>query len=236
MSKPSQDNFTEAQGSNYLATLQKNGIIATRQFGLALGRVADLNTTGNHGTFTLGGVDASQIEGSLVEFPDAQPNNALYGGNVTKLTVDGKSVVLNTTFPGALFDSGCSKQTMAQPKRCLADTSLPLVAQIIMPDAVAAGIHSLIPGAMMVGDGQTYAIPCNTTSSIAVSIGGASWPIAVKDLMTERADGFTQDNYCQSNIEYGHGVTDMILGDVFLKNVYLAVDMDSKMIGLGKRK
>ncbi|ROT43235.1 acid protease [Sodiomyces alkalinus F11] len=95
------------------------------------------------------------------------------------------------------------------------------------PKADVKAFHGNIPGSSS-DDGTTWKVPCNSNKTVAYTFSGVSYNISSRDWLS-RPDN---DGSCTSNI-YGHEVVRgaWLLGDLFLKNVYAAFDVDEKRIG-----
>ncbi len=89
-----------------------------------------------------------------------------------------------------------------QGRTAILDTGTTL---IVAPPADAAAVHAAIPGAQSDGQGG-FIIPCDTTTSIALSFGGTEFAINSEDLIFAAADNTGQN--CVSGISSGQIVDD----------------------------
>jgi hypothetical protein len=91
---------------------------------------------------------------------------------------------------------------------------------LIIPPNDATTLHDAIPNSVSDGQGN-FAMPCSTTSDLAIVFGGKSFSISPKDYVGGPLQGSGANALCQSNI-VGQSVgnaTQWLSGDVFLKNV-----------------
>ncbi|KAJ3512881.1 hypothetical protein NLJ89_g3267 [Agrocybe chaxingu] len=106
---------------------------------------------------------------------------------------------------------------------------------IIAPEADVEAIHQAIPGARYDGGGWT--VPCNLTTSLSFKIGGQSFPIDPRDIAFYPIDEDSTE--CMSGIAVG-GVgpfyldNEWLVGDVFLKNVYLSTDEGKDEVSIAR--
>lgn len=157
------------------------------------------------GEITFGGVDTGKFSGEIGYTKVS--NVAAWEIPVDDAFVNGNACGFSSK--SAIIDTGTS--------------------YILMPPSDAAKVHSLIPGSA--GSGETYTVPCGSTANVQVSFSGVKYSISPKDYVGKTTSGST----CNSNI-IGHqafGSNDWILGDVFLKNVYVVFDYDQAQIGFG---
>lgn len=132
-------------------------------------------------------------------------------------------------------------------RTALMDTGTTL---LLVPSTDLDGIHAMIPGAKLAGQG-TYTVPCNTTASVALEFGGKSFPINPEDLTLVKNGHPTGD--CISRIStigtdlntkiWIVGAFDLPLeiclnsrqvGDTFLKSVYFSTNVDANTITLAR--
>lgn len=196
---PSSSN--ELNTSTVMQTLDKQAKLVNNVIGIHLQRAVD-NT--KDGELTIGGVDHTKFSGQLSY---TKINSAdSWQLPVGDVIVGGTHC--NFTGKSAILDTGTS--------------------YILMPPPDAQTLHSLIPGAVAVG--EQYTLPCGSTTIVQVTFSGVSYAISPKDYV-----GTSAGSVCNSNI-IGHqafGPNQWILGDTFLKNVYTAFDFDKNRIGLG---
>ncbi|KAG0146584.1 hypothetical protein CROQUDRAFT_44259 [Cronartium quercuum f. sp. fusiforme G11] len=189
-----------------IESLAKSGKISGAFMGYSLGRSAD---TLNMGQVTVGGVDANKFEGSLTLIDNVN-TRGFWEGAMAKVTVNGKTVLENKT---GILDTG---------------TTL-----IICPPDDAMAVHSAIPGAKSDGQGG-FTLPCKTQATVALNFGGRDFSILASDLVVQPVKSNDLEGDCMSGISSGQigGAHQWLLGDVFLKNVYLATDATNNQIGL----
>ncbi|RDX46835.1 hypothetical protein OH76DRAFT_1528090 [Lentinus brumalis] len=90
---------------------------------------------------------------------------------------------------------------------------------IVAASVDAAAIHAVIRGTQSDRNGG-FVIPCDTTTSVVLSFGGAPFAIDPSDLHNNIGMN------CVSGISSGHIVDDSwTVGHVFLKNAYFSTDI-----------
>lgn len=229
----------ERSGSNhefpgFMNTLYTQNLINKRVFGVSLGRTRGLNASQQEiGSITFGGIDESKFEGNITYAPLVK-NRGYWEVDLEKVDINGVQVISKTnlgnvqTLRTAILDTGTS--------------------QMVLNIQDALGIYSLVPDALT--DGKNFAIPCNTTLNLGITLGGKRWRVPVSDFLGSPFNFEMTDNsnkavslspdikYCKSHIV---GTTDSsskfwILGQVFLKNLYSVYDMDNQRVGLAPKK
>lgn len=90
-----------------------------------------------------------------------------------------------------------------------------------MPEADATALHAVIPGSTGPDAQGAFTIPCDTQANVAFAFGGQSFSIDPRDLSFIPVTDDLQT--CTSGIMAGNigGDTQWLVGDVFLKSVYL---------------
>ncbi|KAL4401378.1 aspartic-type endopeptidase [Malassezia pachydermatis] len=177
--------------------------------GYRLGRAAD-GSDSNKGEITFGGVDQSQISGSLTQV-DNQSGSGYWMVKLDSVSMDNKQVSGSGT---AMLDTG---------------TSL-----ILAPKDAADKIHNSIDGAKSDGQGG-YTLPCTSDKQISFSIGGKTFTMDSRDLLFAPKNTNDLTGTCISAISTGNTEenADWLLGAPFLKNVYFATNLDANSIALG---
>ncbi|RIB28563.1 aspartic peptidase domain-containing protein [Gigaspora rosea] len=163
------------------------------------------------GNLTIGGVELNSFTGSL-NFINLATNSGFWEIPMDDVSVNGKFFGFKNRV--TIMDTG---------------TTL-----IIAPPADVQAIHKLIPGAVLLQQQEEYAIPCNTTTKIALKFNGVSYAINTKDLVRDLVSA--RLNLCLSGISPGvvGSNNQWLVGDVFLKNVYSVFDFGARSIGLAQ--
>lgn len=200
-------------------TLHNQSLISARVFGINLGRGSDEN---DEGSFTIGGIDDTKYTGDIVY------TSTVADSEFWELTVD------STYIDGHLVEFENSTTTNA--RTAIIDTGTTL---LIMAPSDAMAVHSYISGSQT--DGSNYVIPCNTTLVLSFEFGGHLWSVNPSDYVgdtytTTTGESESEEGLCVSNIQ---GIqfenNRMILGDVFLKNVYSVYNMDTLEVGFANK-
>ncbi|KAI0792121.1 aspartic peptidase domain-containing protein [Abortiporus biennis] len=107
-----------------------------------------------------------------------------------------------------------------------------------LPPAMVDSIYSSMPGAVWVNASEpgTWIVPCNSTANVTLTIGGQNYPIHPLDLTrvaTQSLPDLGTVTYCfgtfiHNTVDYG---IDGILGDPFLRNVYISYNLGDKNQG-----
>ncbi|KAI5784597.1 aspartic peptidase domain-containing protein [Geopyxis carbonaria] len=188
--------------------LKDQGLIQVKLYGVALSRASD---GANDGVINFGGIDKTLFDGDLT-FSPAIPGLGLWELKLDGASVDGDAAtILGKT---AVIDTG---------------TSL-----AIIPPEDAMALHAKIEGAET--NGETFAVPCDTTSEIELTFSGVTYSIPPADYRGSRIS--LTRNLCISLIG-GRPIlpnNTWLLGDVFLKNVYSVFDLDNERVGFAAKK
>jgi hypothetical protein len=170
----------------------------------------------SNGFYTFGYIDDTVLpSGSEITYADVDSSNGFWEFQSPKLVVNGKSIA------------------RASGNTAIADTGTTL---ILLDDSAVKSIYSTIPGASLNNSAGGWVIPSSASSnlpSIGFSVAGTVYNIAPEDLLfADNGDG-TYFGAIQSR---GQNPQD-ILGDVFLKRVYVVFDQTtgSPRLGFGQR-
>lgn len=187
--------------------LHLSGAVSAPVMGYRLGRVSD-GRKHNDGVVSFGGVDGSAIKGSLVEVPNVS-KSGFWETKLDQITINGTDLHLNGRT--AILDTG---------------TSL-----LILPSEDAQVYHNAIPDSQPDGQGG-WTVPCTTSASLALTVGGTKFPIDARDLTWLPVDKSNLTGRCVSAVSGGGSDNQWLVGATFLKNVYFATNADKNTIGL----
>jgi len=190
--------------STPLEALKTSGAIQNAQVGFAFGRAPE-----NYGEVTFGGPDTTKFNGDLLTINGAVDSTGVWFVPATAVTVGSQNIKL------------------PQGTGAYLHTAISL---IHAPKAVAYAIHQLIPNSQPDQLGG-FTLPCDATVSITFTLGGKSFSVATQDIVGEPLTATTA--VCSSNI-VAISFDSFILGQAFLRNVYLLVDATAKSIGLAQ--
>lgn len=193
--------------STLLDALKTAGLIPARTYGMRLSRAAD---GANDGVLTLGSVDADAVDGDILWLDGLDNDTGFWEVGVSDAGVGTARAGLKGK--SAIVDSGTS--------------------YVFLPPSDALALHELVEGYTQ--SGETFSVPCGTTEALSFSFGDVSFAVSAKDWV----GASTGDGLCRSNV-FGRqtfGEDQWLLGDVFLKNVYAAFDLDGGKVGFGKVK
>ncbi|CAD6565741.1 MAG: hypothetical protein TREMPRED_001717 [Tremellales sp. Tagirdzhanova-0007] len=191
-----------------IESLQSTGQVKQAILGIALGRAADGS---NDGEIVFGQADSSKFDASTTQTLPVVTSDGTWQVDMKAVTVNGKVVTANTQ---ALLDTG---------------TTL-----IYAPYAEVEAFHQQIPGS--INNGENYTIPCTTSAVVTLTFGNAAFQIDARDLVFLPS---TSDltGQCYSSVLAGNAVENdgWLLGDTFLKNVYMTTNEGARTIQLSAR-
>ncbi|KAG5634385.1 hypothetical protein H0H81_002148 [Sphagnurus paluster] len=175
----------------------------------------------NKGELTLGGLNPDKYDpNTLVRLRNISPFG-FWEAHVDAVKVGGKDLGWSTRT--ALFDTG---------------TTL-----LIAPPADVSAIHAHIPGAYQDPDGLGgWTVPCVPKKSkspvMTLTLGGRSFAVDARDIAFLPVDEANPQGNCTSGITAGTpgGPQQWLVGDVFLKSVYMSTDIASDTITFAKLK
>jgi len=161
---------------------------------------------GAGGELTLGGYDSSKFTGDIQYSPVT--TQTYWNIGLQSVTVNGQ-------------DTGVQAQDAA------IDTGTTL---IVAPDADALAINQALNAQAVEGDGGIFSISCDTSSLPAVTLTfpGGSFDVPPSSYVLSNGDGT-----CISGIsgDGGMGLTQWIVGDVFLRTYYAVFDSGNNQVG-----
>ncbi|KAJ4357632.1 uncharacterized protein N0V89_002208 [Didymosphaeria variabile] len=187
-------------------TLASSDLISAKLYGIHLSRAADGS---NDGELNLGEVNKDLFDGDLNWLDSVDNDDGFWEVAVADAGADGTMTGLEGK--SGIIDTGTS--------------------YCFMPEDDAVALHKLIDGYTQ--SGETFSVPCSTTKELEIKLGDKTYSISTKDWI----GGKTDSGLCRSNV-FGRqtfGDNQWLLGDVFLKNVYTAFDLDNNKIGFGMK-
>ncbi|KAH9481636.1 putative aspartic-type endopeptidase CTSD [Psilocybe cubensis] len=167
----------------------------------------------NDGEMTLGGMDPKHFNRKTLVTKKNINKFGFWGVNVDAVQVGTQN--MNWSNRTIVLDTG---------------TTL-----MVAPQHDVDAIHSKIPGARF--DGSGWIVPCNMTTSIALTIGGQKFPMDPRDIAFYPVEYESPE--CMSGIAAG-GVgpfyldNEWLVGDVFLKSVYFSTDENQDTISIAR--
>ena len=184
--------------------LDSANLLTKNIVGIHLQRSSD-NT--RDGQITFGAIDTTKFDGQLNYIPLVTAADTMWEIPVGDASVNGQSC--SFTGRSAVVDTGTS--------------------YILMPLSDAITLHALIPGSSH--SGEDFTLPCSSTAVVQFTFADVTYSVGPEDYLGKNTSSGSGE--CASNI-VGHqafGPNQWILGDVFLKNVYVVFDFDDNRIG-----
>ncbi|KIY66525.1 acid protease [Cylindrobasidium torrendii FP15055 ss-10] len=193
---------------SYLEVMKSSGLIKHAIASIKIPRRSDGQ---NDGELTLGGMNSARYDSNYAVTVASTNERGFWQVNIDDVKVNGQS--LGWTNRSAILDTGATL--------------------FMAPQRDIATIHSLINGARRTEG--VWVIPCNTQASVSLVIAGKEFGIAPEDVAWIPSGN---ENECYSGIGAGGVATEgpnvWLLGDVFLKNVYLSVNHESNEITIAR--
>ncbi|KAG6820932.1 hypothetical protein H0H93_009168 [Arthromyces matolae] len=175
----------------------------------------------NNGELTLGAMNPARYDPkTLVTVPNVS-QLGFWEAKLQDVVVNGKSMGWKNNRT-AIFDTG---------------TTL-----LLAPPTDVNAIHAHIPNATFHSDLQLWTVPCvvpkNAKSIFSLTIGGRSFSVDSRDLAFLPIDAANPKGECQSGISAGMigGPQEWLVGDVFLKNVYMSTNEGTDKISFANLK
>ncbi|KAJ6529605.1 aspartic peptidase domain-containing protein [Mycena capillaripes] len=179
--------------------------------GISLSRTDDLEGSAG-ASFSINEVDPTYAAVTKAPVVPLFPGgNGVWSVLLDGISVNGQSIALP---PSTVSGTPAGKAVV------VLDTGTPTA---LLPAQLLDAIYSKIPSATLVKSDhgtQLWSIPCDTTASVSVQIGGQSFPIHPLDLSDVLFD--TNGPVCVSLWSAGEGDSrfDIIFGDSFMRNFY----------------
>ena len=195
--------LSQASGQypSFIKTLVDSKTLKSNLFAISLNRESDGPNTGE---ISFGSPDVAKYTGSISYTPVSANADGDWAIPMDGLSFSGNDAGITGKL--AYIDTGTS--------------------YIFGPPAQVAQFHALVPGAKS-SDDYTWTVPCTTTTPLTFTFSGVTYNVSSKDWVSPMANGV-----CTSNV-YGNDIISgqWLLGDTFLKNVYVVFDIDGSRIG-----
>ncbi|KIR30403.1 endopeptidase [Cryptococcus deuterogattii LA55] len=196
-------------------SLQSTGLIKNAILGIALGRFTDGE---NDGELVFGQADASKFDPSTTQTLPVTSSDGFWQVSMSAVTIDGQDAVVNRQ---AILDTGTTLMMAPNDdKVCCHDP----------PSSV--NMLSLFNS---IGNGM-FSIPCTIEQVVTMTFGNVAFQIDVRDLIFQPITTEFRGS-CVSSVSAGtikNGDT-WLLGDSFLKNVYMTTNVNDKTVQLSAR-
>ncbi|WVF70803.1 hypothetical protein IAT40_005597 [Kwoniella sp. CBS 6097] len=195
--------------STPLESLASTGLIKEPILGIALGRITDGE---NNGELVFAQANTAKLDATTTQTLPLTSDDGFWQVEMRSVNVDGVEAVASRQ---AILDTG---------------TSL-----MIAPPADAAAFHAQITGAADIGGGM-FSIPCTVDQEITMTFGEVAFQIDVRDLIFQPLSADLQGD-CLSALSAGVIKDDItwLLGDSFLKNVYMTTNAKDLTVQLSAR-
>ncbi|KAJ7671612.1 aspartic peptidase domain-containing protein [Mycena polygramma] len=199
------------QTPTFLNALRSAGLIAKRILSYKISRDSDGK---NDGEITVGGMDPTKYNPlSLVRVGNVN-TLGFWEAKLDTVEINGRDVRLHG-------------------RTCIFDTGTTL---LLAPKRDVDAIHRSIPGAKFDNSSNGWTVPCTTNTSISLVFRRKSFSIRPVDLTFLPLDPKNPRGACTSAIAQAssEGATQWLVGDTFLKNVYLSTNEDKDEISLAQ--
>ncbi|KAI9454479.1 acid protease [Lactarius psammicola] len=155
----------------------------------------------------LGGTNAKLHNGDFTYVPLINEAQGYWQANIDALTINGQKI---TTLTGSLIDTSNTV--------------------ILGDNNTVQAIYDQIPGSAQIGSGF-FSIPCSSNTAISIQIGGADFAIDPQTFNLGAVSENSTDCYGGMAAVDKIPAAFLVLGDVFLQNVYTEFDVGNKRIG-----
>lgn len=206
-----------------ISALYNSHAIAYKRFSIALGSIGLNNTNdlSNSGVFAIGSPVSELYTGDIHYVPLLNNTENYWKISIDQVSVNNNSVEFNST------EYNSSKIE----RIAIVDSGTTVLA---LPEQDALDLHSLFPESIT--DGTNFAILCNTTYEIELTLNGQKFTLEPSSFLGEKYAETSQYNgYCVSNIQGVSSMDSWILGAVFLKTVYADFDVEGQKVGFATR-
>ncbi|KAK4684672.1 hypothetical protein P7C73_g5497, partial [Tremellales sp. Uapishka_1] len=238
--------LSQQKTSTPIESLATAGAVKQAIMGIALGRTADGT---NDGEINFGAADSSKLDASTTQTLAVSSNDGFWQVALGAVTVNGANVL---TGRQAILDTGTTLaiapgNEYAKHQAASGWTGLTSSLQCHPPPrsnrrspevCLLISFLSRPPTFFDDSDGQGgFTIPCTTNAQVTMTFGSVAFQIDARDLIFTPVNANEPTGDCQSSISTGTVTDDVtwLLGDTFLKNVYMTTNVNTNTVQLSAR-
>lgn len=203
----------------------------------------DLKANSSDGAYIFGAIDPRAYEGNITWFSGQEPA-AYWTVSVTGVRVGARGTNNSST------TGDRTSRRQIDPVAAVVDTGTTL---IFLPAAVASAYWVDVPGARLDGTFDSWIFPCSGAEELpafTVEIGGGGFEAVVpgaymnygeieEDVLRRFGSGEGQgwdETMCFGGLQSSGGLELALLGDVFIKSLFVVLGLEDGKIGFARKK